>query len=178
VSIAMLFTLTLLLSPSMAHLIANEEHIERKEGIHHFFRNHQAIFKVYFFTFLGVFVGFLILGLVGEYYTTFEYQIKFLENQQGLTTKLIEDFLQQGYTPSVENLAGLFSENIKVLLITFVLAIFYGAGAILVEKFGTSGFSNILQDCCLLLAVAASFILVGSILEVFVSSQLMRIVLG
>ncbi|MBS3175690.1 stage II sporulation protein M [Candidatus Woesearchaeota archaeon] len=238
VSVAMLFTLTLLLSPSMAHLVSNEEYIERKEGIHHFFRNHKAIFKVYFFIFLGVFAGFFVLGMYGNYYSTFDYQIQFLQSQQGLTTELVDDYLQHGYTPNFENFIGLFGENIKVMLITFVLAIFYGAGsvflvtlnasvfaaflvfvinyfskissyalqtigvflihlipeitgfflaslagsllsrAILVEKFGSRGYSNILKDCALLLCVAAFFTLLGSFLEVYVSSQLMRTVLG
>ena len=239
ISIAMLFTLTLLLSPSMAHLINNEEYIERKEGLHHFFRNHKALFKVYFFTFLGVFSGFLFLGLyIGNSTHTFDYQYQFLENQQGLTTELIDNFLQHPYIPSFENFIGLFNENIKVVLIMFILAIFYGAGsiflvslnasvfaaflvfvinylsqvlphalrtigvflihlipeisgffiasiagcllsrAILVEKFGTPGFSNILKDCSLLLLVSAFLILLGSFLEVYVSSQLMRFALG
>src|SRR3989338_9297588 len=62
VSISMLFTLTLLLSPSLAHIIDLEEEIERKEGIHHFFRNHRNIIQVYLFAFLGIFFGFLVLG--------------------------------------------------------------------------------------------------------------------
>ena len=133
---------------------------------------------------------------------------------------------------------GLFEKNISVVLITFVLAIFYGAGAnflvafnasvfaaflvfvidyaskitgntlltigvflihlipeitgfflaalagsllsraILVEKFGTKGFSNILKDSAVLLLLASLLILLGSYLEVYVSSQLMEVVLG
>src|SRR3989344_3574460 len=144
VSIAMLFTLTLLLSPSLAHLIDLEEEIERKEGLHHFFRNHRNIIKVYFFAFLGIFFGFLVLGVYTDFYVTFDYQLKFLENQQGLTTALIDHYLTQGYVPQLQNFLGLFTENIKVMLITFLLAVFYGAGSIFLIALNASVFSAFL----------------------------------
>ena len=237
VSIAMLFTLTLLLSPALAHLIDLEEEIERKEGVHHFFRNHRNIIKVYFFAFLGVFFGFLVLGFFTDFNITFDYQAHFLKEQQGLTNALIDDYLFHGYVPTLNNFLGLFTENLTVMLITFVLAIFYGAGSmflivlnasvfstflvfvlnysskvighafstigvflihllpeisgfflasiagsllsrgIIVEKIHSSNFAHILQDCAVFLFLATLLILLGSYLEVYVSSQLMRMVM-
>src|SRR3989344_6568423 len=62
ISIAILFTLSLLLAPSLAHILSIEEKIERKYRLHHFFHNHKDVFKVYFFCFLGLFAGFLLIS--------------------------------------------------------------------------------------------------------------------
>ena len=40
----LLFTLTLLLAPSLAYILRLEEEVERKDGLHHFYHNHKDVF--------------------------------------------------------------------------------------------------------------------------------------
>ncbi len=140
VSIATMFTLTLLLSPSLAHILGREEIIERSSGLTHFYRNHKDVFKVYFFCFLGLFAGFLVLSWYGDFTSIFQFQTFFLENQRGLTTELLSEF-KEGFTgPSMSNVFALFSENLFVVIISFILSIFYGAGAIFLIVLNSSIF--------------------------------------
>ena len=63
-SIPMLFLTTLLIVPSLIKLLTIEGSIERKDGLHHFFRNHIDVIEVYLFLFLGVFLGYFLLGMI------------------------------------------------------------------------------------------------------------------
>ena len=130
-SVALIFTLTLLLLPSLNHIINSEEIIESK-GCSHFFHNHKMIYSVYLAAFLGIFVGFLVLGK----FAPFSYQMSFLEYLN--LDKIIQ--------PTVENFIGLISVNIGVMLIFFILSFFYGAGAIFLVVLNASVFSVFMQN--------------------------------
>jgi len=139
ISVAMLFLVTLLLVPSLMRIIGLEEKIERKFGIKHFFRNHKAILEIYLFLFLGIFAGYLVIGFgAGDNLADIsEEQMKVLDG--GLTADKIVEF---SLNEKLSNVFGIFSENLLVALIFFVLSLFYGAGAIFLIVWNASIFST------------------------------------
>lgn len=144
-SLPMLFLTTLLITPSLFKLLSVEEKRERKEGIHHFFRNHRDVFEICIFLFLGIFLGYLILSLITAPSTaqaTFAYQTKFLEQQEGLSSQLLTTFFQKAPQPDMNQFLSLFSIDLKVALVFFVLSFFYGAGAIFLIILNASIFAT------------------------------------
>jgi len=141
ISISMLFFITLLLVPSLASLLSAQEQIERREGIRHFFRNHKDIFEIYLFLSLGVLIGYLLIissfSLFGlETGSILSEQVKVFG--EALTEYKIESFTESGLAHAL----GIFSSNLGVALIFFILSIFYGAGAIFLIVWITSIFST------------------------------------
>ncbi len=135
-SIAIVLLLTILLVPSLHHLILIEEKIERT-GASHFWKKHRTIIKCYIGAFLGILAGFLFLGFVNA--DTLAYQITQLE-QSHLKPTAIENFTKL-YVPDIQTATALFSHNVKYLLIGFVLSIFYGAGAAFLVIYNASFFA-------------------------------------
>ncbi|MBD3362016.1 hypothetical protein GF358_04475 [Candidatus Woesearchaeota archaeon] len=127
VSVVAVFTLTLLLVPSLHHIVSVEEKTERKEGLKHFISNHRHFFKVFCFVFLGVILGLLAVSffLPSE---LFSYQTDFLFRHRGLS--LMQEFGSGVFNPSFGDALGLFTFNLEVALICLVLSVFYGAGAV------------------------------------------------
>jgi len=146
-SVAMLFLTTLLLVPTLVHLLADEEKREREAGTISFIKNHMDIAEVYLFLFIGVFVGYLILGflLPASYESIFHFQTEYLTKQQGLSNELITSFLEGTFTPSLQHVAGVLSKNIPVALLFFILSVFYGAGAVFLVVLNASVFSSFIQ---------------------------------
>ena len=233
VSIAMLFLATLFAVPSLIRILDVEERIESLEGLRHFLRNHREIIEVYLFLFLGIFLGYVVLGIASTDFTSiFGFQIKFLEHQEGLSSQLIERFLTKPLEPSPVHVFSILSNNLLVSAVCFMLSVFYGAGAIflivlnasifssfvvyvarhlakapidglavlgffcihlipeilgfliaaiaggvvskaiLTEKLFSSGFKNVMRDAFVLLLLSACFIVIGALLEVYVTAPL------
>jgi uncharacterized membrane protein SpoIIM required for sporulation len=145
VSIAMLFLSTLLLVPSLVKLLEIEELKESIYGIRHFFTEHKDIVEAYVFLFIGVFVGYLMLGFIispADYSSVFQSQRDFLIKQQGLSGDLISNFMETPFKPSMNEVLGLLTNNLLVCIILFVLSFFYGAGAIFLIVFNASVFAS------------------------------------
>jgi len=143
-SLVAVFTLTIILIPSLHHIISLEEQIERKNGLRHFFRNHATIFKVYFAAFLGILIGFVMIGALFDSVDIYAYQIDFLTGQSSIGAGAISKFASGSYVPSFADVIGLFSQNLGVMLIAFALSVFYGAGAVFLVVFNASLFSAFL----------------------------------
>jgi len=141
-SLATTLLLTILLLPSLHHVIVIEEKIESR-GSSHFLRRHKTILKCYLGAFLGILVGFLILGFVNP--GTLHYQVVQLE-QDHLHQDIVASFSGQEYVPSVSKVVSLFSHNVWYLLIGFVLSIFYGAGAIFLIAYNASFFAAFIVE--------------------------------
>ncbi|MFC1754561.1 stage II sporulation protein M [Thermoproteota archaeon] len=235
-SLTTIFLITLLLIPTLMKLIDIEEKRERKFGMKHFFRNHRDILEIYLFAFLGVFAGYVLIGMFlaasPTYDDVFSFQNSFLEGQEGLTSDLLFGFYQEKPEPSTVQLFGLISNNLLFVMVCFVLSLFYGASAIFLlilnasvfasfmnfllrnlasdwlasvkiflfflihlipevagfllaaiaggvvskavvsEKKGTKEFKNVIKDATLMLLIAFAFIVVGAILEVYVTTNL------
>jgi len=230
VSLAALFTVTLLLVPAITKIIDREEEIEAKEGLRHFFRNHKTIIQVYVVLFFGIFFAFFLIGLFGSLEDSFGYQLDFLEKNEQLSTQSIMEFAGKDYNPTFDNFMGLVSYNILVAVVCFVLSLFYGAGALFLitlnasvfstfilfiirnigkmpsllglflihlipelsgflvaaiaggvvsraimhERFRSRGFANVMKDALVLFLIAVSLIVVGALLELFVTSKIVH----
>lgn len=139
-SLAIALLLTILLVPSLHHLIIVEEKLERK-GSSRFWKRHRTIIKSYLGAFLGLLAGFLLLGFVNA--TTLDYQTEQLENSH-LKPELIENFA--AYQPDLRSTIALFSHNLSYLVIGFLLSIFYGAGAIFLITYNASLFAAFIVE--------------------------------
>jgi uncharacterized membrane protein SpoIIM required for sporulation len=146
-SVAMIFLTTLLLIPTLIMLLRMEEQVERKYGLKHFFRNHKDIFEVYFFSFIGVFIAFMVLGL-GVYDDTsafnqlFDFQSRFLRFEQGVSSETVRSFVEGNVEQEIGGIIEVFSHNLMVLLICFVLSFLYGASAIFLIILNSSVFAS------------------------------------
>jgi len=143
VSIAMLFMCTLLLVPSLVKLLAMEEKIERKYGMKHFFKTHEKIFKIYLFVFLGILVGYIVLGVISsDFDNNFQYQLNYLTKQEGITEASIEDFASNEVNLGFGQFLSILGSNLGILALCFILSLFYGAGAIFLVVFNASVFAS------------------------------------
>lgn len=140
ISIALLFLVTLLLVPSLMKIINLEEKVERDYGVKHFFKTHRAIFEIYLFLFIGILAAYLVIGFgAGNNLEKIsQEQIKVLDGE-GLTSSEVVDF---GYSEKFDNFLGIFTSNLLVALIFFILSFFYGAGGIFLIVWNASIFST------------------------------------
>ena len=150
VSIAMLFLATLLIVPLLIKLFDVEEERERKEGLKHFFHNHGDVFEACLFLFVGVFIGYLVLGMMVnvlgvDFNSAFDYQLDVLESQQGLSKDVIENFMNMDFNPGFGQFLGIATANLGTALIFFILSFFYGAGAIFLIVLNASIFSTFIS---------------------------------
>lgn len=235
-SVSMLFLTTLLLVPTLVHVLHDEEEREKQSGTAGFFHNHIDIVESYLFLFIGIFAGYLVLGLMlpSHYETMFSFQTSYLADQQGLTPEAITTFLEGSFQPTVSHVLGIVEKNIFVAILFFMLSVFYGAGAVFLlvlnasvfssfvhvviqqlaskasealsilaffsvhlipevsgflvasiaggvvsrafvhETFGSKGFRNVMKDSVLLLLISLGLIMIGAILEVYVTTHLFR----
>jgi uncharacterized membrane protein SpoIIM required for sporulation len=235
-SLTTIFIITVLLIPTLVKLPSLEEKRERTEGLKHFFKNHKDIAEIYLFTFLGVFVGYIIIGLFIQaspvYDDVFKFQKGFLEGDEGLDADLLFGFYQDKPQPSSADVVGIMSNNMLFVIVCFVLSFFYGASAIfllilnasvfasfvlfllrnlasdwiasvkiflfflihlvpevsgfllaaiaggvvskavVMERKNTAQFKNVIKDATILLLIAFGLIIIGAILEVFVTTNL------
>ncbi len=141
-SIATVLLVTILLVPSLHHLIILEEKVERA-GSSHFWKRHRILIKCYSGAFLGLLAGFLILGFVNP--AALNYQIAQLE-QDHLRPEAINRFSGQQYVPDMTTAIALFSHNVMYLLIGFILSVFYGAGAIFLVVYNASFFAAFIVE--------------------------------
>ncbi|MFC1722948.1 stage II sporulation protein M [Nanoarchaeota archaeon] len=128
-SVAMVFFTTMLLVPAFVKLIKEEEQLESRHGLKHFFTNHKGIYESYIFAFLGVFSAFVIIGMI-TYGTPlnqeiFSFQSDFLK----VGPENVEEFMEsEPYSAS--HFISLSSHNLIVLVVCFVLSFIFGASAI------------------------------------------------
>ncbi|MEM4336551.1 MAG: stage II sporulation protein M [Candidatus Woesearchaeota archaeon] len=141
ISVSMLFIITILLVPTVIKLIGIAERREKKDGIKHFLRDHKDIFEIYIFLFIGVFSAFVLVAFLYGI-NNFDYQIKFLQMQEGLTTELINTKTTEGIEISHLNFFVLLQNNLFVAVISFILSFFYGAGAMFLIVLNASIFST------------------------------------
>jgi len=141
-SVAIVLLVTILLTPSLHHLIVIAEAIQR-EGGKGFWRKHKTIINCYLGAFLGLLLGFFIMGLVNP--SALDYQVSQLE-QDHLRPEIITAFLDQPFTPTLSTALSVFTHNLSYLLIGFVLSIFYGAGAIFLVVYTTSLYAAFVME--------------------------------
>jgi uncharacterized membrane protein SpoIIM required for sporulation len=134
ISLPMTFFITLLLVPSTARLLSIEEKIERKDGLKNFFKDHSVLMEIFLFLFLGIFIGYLIVGSYAP--DSLSYQNKFLEGA-GINEKMLDNKVEKG-----PQFFGILQNNISVIVIAFILSIFYGVGALFLIVLNASIFAG------------------------------------
>lgn len=238
-SVAMVLLTTLLLVPTLTMMIRNEEKVEGKYGLRHFFRNHKDIIEVYIFGFLGVFLAFVVVGAglydqPDMYKQVFSFQTNFLTTEQGVSSESVRMFVDNAYRPTLGRVGGIFAHDLLILIFCFVLSFVYGATAIFLvilngsvfanfiifvvktlaqnivqgaqafafflihllpevsgfmiaaiaggvvskavmhEKRGSAHFKNVFKDATVLLGIAILLVLIGAVIEVFVTAKLFQ----
>lgn len=127
---------TILLVPSLHHLIIVEETIERS-GSKHFLAKHKTVIRSYLGAFLGLLGGFLILGIIDP--TSLSYQQYQLQLDH-LKPELVTQFIQN-YVPTPDAALALFTHNLQYLLVGLLISIAYGAGSIFLVAYNASFFA-------------------------------------
>ncbi|MBI1969806.1 stage II sporulation protein M [Candidatus Woesearchaeota archaeon] len=166
VSIPMLFLSTLLIIPSLMKLLSIEEKRERKYGLKHFFLMHKDVTEIYLFLFLGVFLGYLLLGMLipqGPFQNVFAYQLDYLAEKQSFDAETLQKFFQEPFQPSFQHLLGLLETDLEVAIVFFLLSFFYGAGAVFLLILNASIFASFLAAVIRYLAkdLSMSFIILS-----------------
>jgi hypothetical protein len=135
-SIASLFLTTILLVPTLISYLNVQERIESKDGPQHFLHDHENIIETYVFLFIGIFIGFLIIGaFVGE--PALSYQFKFLSNN-GVNEAAVTSVPDS----NMHSVLVIMGQNLTVDVIAFLFSIFYGSGAIFLIVFNASIFAS------------------------------------
>ncbi|MCX8146873.1 MAG: stage II sporulation protein M [Candidatus Woesearchaeota archaeon] len=182
VSIAMLFLSTLLVVPSLIKLLEIEEKRESKYGLKNFFIEHKDVVEAYVFLFIGLFLGYVLLGSIispAEFGNVFKFQKEFLEGQEGLSTNLVKDFMEKPFEPSIGHVIALVQNNVFVCIILFILSFFYGAGAIFLIILNASVFASFIIMVAQYLAKnISSMVLMTSIFSVHMLPEVVGFLLA
>ena len=114
---------SILLIPSLAILLKMEENVEIREkklSLKLLFKDHKDIFKVYIFLFLGVFLAYSIISLLMPEITL-----------KKLFTSQLESAGISGFAANKAALLDIIFNNLIIFIVSFVLSLIYGAGAVL-----------------------------------------------
>lgn len=147
---------TILLVPSLHHLIIVEETIERS-GSKQFIAKHKTVIRSYLGAFLGLLGGFLVLGMIDP--TTLAYQQYQLQLDH-LKPELITTFIQS-YSPSPEAALALFTHNLQYLLVGLLVSLAYGAGSIFLVAYNASFFAAFILQLQMRFSIAPQLGLVS-----------------
>ncbi len=127
---------TIILVPSLHHLIIVEETIERS-GSKQFIAKHKTVIRSYLGAFLGLLAGFLILGFLDHTFLSYQhYQLQLEHLKPELITNFVND-----YQPTIDSALALFTHNLQYLLVGLLISIAYGAGSIFLLAYNASFFA-------------------------------------
>ncbi len=124
VSIMSLTFTSILLIPSVSHMLKGEENNVAKHR--HFslkilLSDHKDVVRLYILLFLGVFLAYCLMGVTGEPAT--------LENYFGAQLK-VAGITGHAISP-ISELVDIVINNLVVFIICFILSLAYGAGSII-----------------------------------------------
>ncbi len=113
--------------PTINSLMKQEEELESEKeelNIFLFFKDHQSIFKVYAFSFLGVLLAFSLFSISLPSLATNHIFTNQLDILNGTTGHAIKNIFNSNL------FQNLFSNNFSVLILCFISAFIFGDGAI------------------------------------------------
>ena len=157
--LAAIFFTVMLALPSINVLLKYEEYIETE--IHEsFFKQHENIFDIFLYFFLGVFLIFVVVGLVN---TSFLYNagiviappdksdLAFLADLGDLPPPpVLGGDGSLAKTPFLNlNMGKVYSiilNNLYVMIVAFALSLFYGAGALFLIIFNASVWASVITQ--------------------------------
>src|SRR3990167_2365975 len=134
-----LFTVILIV-PTVNKLFDLEEKIEVKKNIS-FFKKHEHIIDFFIYFFIGVFIVLFVVALISPGIVLSEQQLYSIE------TKVVQEGRKLPPPPAMgqeSELLRIFRNNVYVMLISFVLSLFYGSGALFLITLNASIFASAL----------------------------------
>ena len=133
--VAVAFT-SLLLLPLINRLLEIQKNIEAKSDKFEpkiFIKNHKDVFLVYISIFFGIFVAFILFSLL----TPLPVLNVLFENQEIILNSIYRNNIQ------FADFAFIFSNNIKVLIVAYLAAYFFGTGAAFIISWNASVWGTI-----------------------------------
>ena len=124
--------IAILLLPSLSKFLLEEENAEIREkklSLKMLFKDHKDIFEIYFFMFLGIFMTFAIIAAffpMTLVTTLFGEQLHILSNYAGHAFSLSDPTW------------SIMLNNLKIVLVMFVMSFVYGSGGILLIAWNAS----------------------------------------
>ena len=118
ISMAMIMLITLLFVPTISRFIEKEVDA-REDSSSGVFRHNKTLIEIFFFLFIGISLGYLIIGNI--YSDSIKYQTDILQDK----IKVDIDGIQK-----VPQALSLMINNIEVILVAFVLSLFYDVSAL------------------------------------------------
>ena len=153
---------SILLIPSLNHLLMEEENVEIRENkfsIKMLIKDHYDIIKVYFFLFFGIFTAYFLLAFL--LHTPFSERL--FEAQLNLTGVI-------GAAIQTNPFIAILINNLIVFTVCFLLSFIYGAGSVLFLTINASAwgtfFGYTLKDILVNTPSAKAAIFIGFILPI------------
>jgi hypothetical protein len=136
-----LFTVILVI-PTVNKLFDREEKLEVKEKLS-FFIKHEHIIDFFIYFFIGVFMVLFLIALINTKLVFSEEQLYNIQNT------IVEEARNLPPPPTLgtgEEVSRILKNNLYVMVISFVLSLFYGAGALFLIALNASIFASALAN--------------------------------
>ncbi len=135
--------------PSINRLFDLEEKIEVKQNLS-FFKKHEHIIDFFLYYFIGVFITFFVISLIQTDYVFSEHQLYNIESDN-IASSYSQQFGSNVPAPppppgSKNMILSLFKNNFYILVVSFALSLFYGAGALFLITLNASIFASALAS--------------------------------
>ena len=139
----LLFTVVITL-PAVNNLFLLEEKKEKKKMS--FFKKHEAVIDFFLYFFIGAFVVFFVLAIFSPSLVFSENQLYGKAAETPVMTRSDEGLPPPPPLPGGSEIEKIFLNNLNVMLITFVLSLFYGAGALFLITLNGAIFASALVN--------------------------------
>ena len=137
-----LFTVILVI-PTVNKLFDLEEKLEVKEKLS-FFIKHEHIIDFFIYFFIGVFIVLFVIALIKPNMVFSEEQL------YNIQTSIVEEGRKLPPPPTLgsegKEILRLFKNNMYVMIISFILSLFYGGGALFLITLNASIFASALAN--------------------------------
>jgi len=156
IGVATILFAVILTIPSINKVLEFEEKIERRKKSC-FFSRHRSIISFFIYFFIGVFIALFTLSLLFPGSVLDQQQYTGVQSSVSKAIHLPKGFPAPPAPSEASEIAGIFKNNIYVLIIAFILSLFYGAGALFLVVLNASIFATTLTETIRAKAVAGFF---------------------
>ncbi|MBW2992370.1 stage II sporulation protein M [Candidatus Woesearchaeota archaeon] len=139
----LLFTVIITL-PVINKLFLLEEKKEKKQIS--FFKKHEAVIDFFIYFFIGAFVVFFVLAIISPDLVFSESQLYGRPAETPVVVNTEEGLPPPPPLPGGSELGRIFKNNLYLMVITFILSLFYGAGALFLITLNGAIFASALVN--------------------------------
>lgn len=143
IGISTMMFIVMMVIPTVNKLFDREERLEVKEKLS-FFIKHEHIIDFFIYFFIGVFIVLFLIALVGPNLVFSESQLYDINKEAAKGSRNLPPPPPLGNDK--DEIIGLFKNNFYVMAISFVLSLFYGAGALFLVTLNASLFASALAN--------------------------------